>query len=271
MKGIINTVQKRIGLLVGSIGLVVVIANITNQMQQFGHTFFETLQNVIVWLLFLSILPFILSVFIESLLLKNLQIIILFFTGIMNILTVGYVEFYGPAMFLAGWLLMRHYGFLDTYPRTKNIIILGLLVGFTQISAAIHNTGEGAYAGLTTLAFFLFLIVLILILWWDMLTQQRLLQKENLDLKMNYGKLSEKIAEIEENKEPYDLKAVGITPAQRRVIRVLTVYKASNREIAERLNISEATVKLHLYNIYNKIGVDNRFAVIDLCKYNFPD
>ncbi|MDY7029042.1 MAG: LuxR C-terminal-related transcriptional regulator [Spirochaetota bacterium] len=40
--------------------------------------------------------------------------------------------------------------------------------------------------------------------------------------------------------------------------------------MAERLNIAESTVKLHLYNIYNKIGVDNRFAIIDLCKYNFP-
>ena len=49
------------------------------------------------------------------------------------------------------------------------------------------------------------------------------------------------------------------------------MYKASNREIAERLNIAESTVKLHLYNIYNKLGVDNRFTVIDLCKYNFTD
>jgi DNA-binding NarL/FixJ family response regulator len=104
-----------------------------------------------------------------------------------------------------------------------------------------------------------------------MILQQELLKKENTDLKVNYGRLSEKIAEIEEKKEPFDLKAAGISPAQRRVIRVLTVYKASNREIAERLNISESTVKLHLYNIYNKIGVDNRFAVIDLCKYNFPE
>jgi DNA-binding CsgD family transcriptional regulator len=271
MKGFIDTVQKRIGLLVSGIGLVVIAANILNQMQQHGHDLWGALSTVIVWLLFITLLPFLLSVFIESQLLKALQVGIFFFTGIMNILTVGYVEFYGPAMFLAGWLLMQHYGFLDTYRNTKNALILVLLVGFTQVSAFIHKTGEGAYAGLTTLAFFLFLIALILILWRDMILQQELLKKENTDLKVNYGRLSEKIAEIEEKKEPFDLKAAGISPAQRRVIRVLTVYKASNREIAERLNISESTVKLHLYNIYNKIGVDNRFAVIDLCKYNFPE
>lgn len=271
MKGLVDTVQKRIGLLVSIIGLTMIVANIINLMDQYGYDFFGTLKSFFVWLLLISLLPFFLSVFIENTLLKILQVGIFFFTGIMNIMTAGYEDFYGPALFLSGWLLMRHYGFLDTYPRTKNIIVMALLVGFSQFSAILHNTGEGAYAGFASLAFFLFLIIIVLIIWWDMLTQQRLLQKENLDLKMNYGKLSEKIAEIEENKEPYDLKAVGITPAQRRVIRVLTVYKASNREIAERLNISEATVKLHLYNIYNKIGVDNRFAVIDLCKYNFPD
>ena len=55
------------------------------------------------------------------------------------------------------------------------------------------------------------------------------------------------------------------------LFRSLTKYKAGNREIAERLNLAESTVKLHIYNICNKIGVDNRFAIIDLCKYNFEE
>ena len=270
MIGFIDTVQKKIGLLIAIIGMIVILANIMDLMRQ-GQEFLEALSGIYVWLLFLTILPFIISVFIENRILKTLQVALFFFTGIVNLLDAGYEEFYGPALFLAGWLLMRHYGFLETYPRIKNTAIITMVVVFSQISAILHQTGEGAYAGLTTLAFFLFLIVFILILWWDMMAQQRLLKKENLDLRMNYGKLSEKIAELEEKQEPYDLKAAGISPAQRRVIRILTVYKASNREIAERLNISESTVKLHLYNIYNKIGVDNRFAVIDLCKYNFTD
>ena len=164
---------------------------------------------------------------------------------------------------------MRHYGFLETYPKTKNAVIIAIMVGASQISAIIHNTGEGAYAGLTTLGFFAFLIIFILILWQDMVRQQELLKQENTNLQTNYGQLEKQIEELEEKQEPFNLKSVGITPAEERVIRVLTIYKASNREIAERLNIAESTVKLHLYNIYNKIGVDNRFAIIDLCKYNF--
>jgi DNA-binding NarL/FixJ family response regulator len=34
-----------------------------------------------------------------------------------------------------------------------------------------------------------------------------------------------------------------------------------NREIAERLHISEGTVKSHLYNVYKKLGLENRVAV----------
>ncbi len=38
---------------------------------------------------------------------------------------------------------------------------------------------------------------------------------------------------------------------------------ASNRQIASRLFISEATVKTHLIHIYSKLGVDNRTAAVD--------
>jgi DNA-binding NarL/FixJ family response regulator len=35
-----------------------------------------------------------------------------------------------------------------------------------------------------------------------------------------------------------------------------------NKEIAQRLDITEGTVKVHLHNIYQKLGVDGRFALI---------
>ncbi|GAB3087609.1 response regulator [Corynebacterium aquatimens] len=38
---------------------------------------------------------------------------------------------------------------------------------------------------------------------------------------------------------------------------------ASNREIAQKLFISQATVKTHLIHIYSKLGVDNRTAAVE--------
>lgn len=41
---------------------------------------------------------------------------------------------------------------------------------------------------------------------------------------------------------------------------------ASNREIAEQLFISQATVKTHLIHIYAKLGVDNRTAAVETAR-----
>ena len=266
MERLLGSVQKKIGVLISMVGMAVVITNTWYRLQRGDIVY--ALTGFSVWSVFVFTVPFIVSVFVESRLLKYLQILTLMLVGAINIID-SFEQFYGPAMFLAAWLLMRHYGFLEKHTVFKNITILFIVAGLSQLSAFLH-TDEGIYAGLTTLLFTLFLIVLLIIIWRDMVRQQGELKTENRILRMNYNDLAKQLEELEAEQKPFDLKKVNISPAEERVIETLTVYKASNREIAERLNIAESTVKLHLYNIYNKIGVDNRFAIIDLCKYNFP-
>ncbi len=265
MKGFLDTVQKRIGVLISLIGVIVLITNILYRLQR-GNLLFAV-NDLSVWPVFLAVLPFMFSMFFESRLLKHLQILMFMFIGGLNLID-GFQEFYGPSLFLAAWLLMRHYGFLEKHTIAKNAAVLFIVTGLSQFSAYLY-TDEGLYAGFTSLLFTLFLVLLLLIIWRDMVRQQEELKRENRSLTMNYREIASQLKELEEEQEPFDLKAVKISPAEERVIKVLTLYKASNREIAERLNLAESTVKLHLYNIYNKIGVDNRFAIIDLCKYNF--
>jgi DNA-binding NarL/FixJ family response regulator len=56
-------------------------------------------------------------------------------------------------------------------------------------------------------------------------------------------------------------KTFGLTPRERQVIdRVVTGY--TNKDIAKEFSISEQTVKHHLTNIFDKLGVSNRLELV---------
>lgn len=53
----------------------------------------------------------------------------------------------------------------------------------------------------------------------------------------------------------------GLTPRERDVLRLLAL-DFPNKEIAEKLGVSERTVKTHLYNVYQKMGVHTRTEAV---------
>jgi DNA-binding NarL/FixJ family response regulator len=54
-----------------------------------------------------------------------------------------------------------------------------------------------------------------------------------------------------------------LTPREIEIVRMVA-QGLRNKAIAERLSISEGTVKVHLHNIYDKFGVDGRLELV-LC------
>jgi two-component system nitrate/nitrite response regulator NarL len=52
-----------------------------------------------------------------------------------------------------------------------------------------------------------------------------------------------------------------LTPRQYQVA-MLVARGLSNKEVARHFGIREGTAKLHVHNIYKKLGVKNRYAVI---------
>ena len=60
----------------------------------------------------------------------------------------------------------------------------------------------------------------------------------------------------------------SLTSREREIVLALA-EGLSNKEVGRRLNISEGTVKVHLHNIYTKLGAKNRTALAVLAFTDF--
>jgi ATP/maltotriose-dependent transcriptional regulator MalT len=45
---------------------------------------------------------------------------------------------------------------------------------------------------------------------------------------------------------------------------LLAAAALSNKEIGSKLSLSNGTVKLHLHNVYQKLGISSRLALVEL-------
>ena len=68
--------------------------------------------------------------------------------------------------------------------------------------------------------------------------------------------VQEKIRNIDLEAGDFNLKISNLTPKQFRVLMML-IEGGLNKQIADELNVSEATVKAHLTEIFKKLGVSN--------------
>lgn len=61
--------------------------------------------------------------------------------------------------------------------------------------------------------------------------------------------------------------ALKLTKRQKQLILLLD-RGLSNREIAEKLNVAEHTVKVHLWRFFSRIGATNRAQALHFCRHN---
>ena len=57
----------------------------------------------------------------------------------------------------------------------------------------------------------------------------------------------------------------ALTPRELEIVRMVA-QGLRNRVIGERLVISESTVKVHLHNIYEKLGIEGRLELVLLAQ-----
>jgi DNA-binding CsgD family transcriptional regulator len=61
----------------------------------------------------------------------------------------------------------------------------------------------------------------------------------------------------------------SLTTRERQIVLVLS-EGLTNKEIARTLRLTEGTVKVHLHNIYQKLGISNRTALAVLARSTTP-
>jgi DNA-binding NarL/FixJ family response regulator len=78
--------------------------------------------------------------------------------------------------------------------------------------------------------------------------------------------LSATVAEViaSSERQPTTLKRVGQLSMREQEVMRLAATGLSNKEIARKLGLSDGTVKIHLHNIYQKLGVPNRTTLTAL-------
>lgn len=69
----------------------------------------------------------------------------------------------------------------------------------------------------------------------------------------------------------HDPRVDVLTPRERQIIRLIALG-ASNKEIAHQLSITERTVKAHLTNVFQKLGLSTRLQLaIQVLSGGLPD
>lgn len=141
----------------------------------------------------------------------------------------------------------------------KQSISAGLLLSFLLLFSDNGQTGrssEGIYqAALCFRPLFYGYCIHILLHAEEVLPEESIREKEEEE-KENEKEVR-KAEEIPIEEEYRRLRELGLTKRETEIARYL-IHGRSNHEIAEMLTISEATVKKHISNIFQKLNIGRR-------------
>ncbi len=287
----------------GCIGLMVVLFNISRAIET--YTFLEIIAHPSISLLLILSLFFIGTYFLEMktniTIFSNAHLLILFISGTYSVFD-DYSSFYGLGQIVIAIWLIYTYAYLNKTSIKIAFTIMVLIYIFTiiQVASARQNTSDLRWEGAEALLFLSFFCGLIFITMVQKEKNQNKIhklkvqeqneihklkvQKQNeihnskmssllsakATLENKLTRVNRQIDQIIASIEPFDLSYAKLTKAELKVLEVLVIYRASNAEIAERLNKAQTTVKNQIKSILDKIGADDRWQVIEMCRNNFP-
>ncbi len=272
--------QRRIGILFASIGLFVSITNLISLT--IVHNFIYAITDYRVFTLFGWTAIFTLSIFLHQTLSKWIHTLLPLFIGSIAVFD-DYESIYGLGLFLLGLIIAVKYKMLSSHTILKFTIFLIYVFSMIIFAAQINDSEHAVVKGIDAILYLLLMGISLYSIYADEIRkhvansrrQTEYIKRLKKDQEIEAREMAEKMNELKQEVdglrkavEPFDLSSRDITPAEERVLEALVKYGGSNVELSERLGISRSTVKAHLASIFDKLGVDTRWAVIDLCRYN---
>lgn len=214
-------------------------------------------------------------------LLIGLELGILLFYAVLT-LFANYSSYIGLGLFILVYLCLYKFGYLMGRRHLKSVIyFLGVLI-LEELS--LFHGGQPLGLGFNTALLIIFFLVFLYMIYKseiDALLEKTeqftgklfLLEQEKQELEIQMLLERKRLGELEEqislrkrkkNSLQANMHKYGLTKTERKVVELLISKKATNKIIAQEMGVQANTIKIHLYNVYNKTGVKSRTELMGL-------
>ncbi len=272
-------IQRKIAIVIALVGLFVAVVNLVDDIPE--RPFWEAFIDIDVSLVLLLGIVMLITGFINSVIIRVSQVLVFLLAAGIAMLDV-YDAVFGLGFVLLAIFLSFSYGFFERRGIIKFMAIVIYLFGMAVLSASLQYERGHVMLGLDMVAYLAMFLLISYLIYSDeinaYLSRARAaenalsaLQAERENLAARLSALDEKIRVIEERRSRIDLDKAGITAREREVLRVLIRYRETEQQIAKRLGISPFTVKEHFRHIRDKLGVDRREEIIEICRNLFDE
>jgi len=246
--------SRTFGLVAGILVLIVFITNSISAYLLYEKIVYDNTQYVllVIGILLLSTYRFTIGIYI--------QLLSLFINTILNFYFTPKYAFGFMQLFLL-ILLLKKYGLLEHNLFLKVIVSAVFFLGFYSYSMMINDVGIQNIV--VYILFFISFIVCFIIIQLDEI-------KDYIDNEKAYKATIKHLKnELSDGNKYVDPIEAGLTNAEMVLLEYLCLFRETNAELAVRLSKSDNTVKAQMRKILDKIGADNRYQLIDLCRNYF--